>query len=89
MRKKIRWRRFDFSDRFFFVGINQCRYAELGDVAHSALEEYCREVEAGSFPSKEFSPYAISDAQKEILAERLRRRGHKEAAEKIETYAPQ
>ena len=31
------------------------RYAELGALAKAALEDYCREVRAGTFPSAEHS----------------------------------
>ena len=64
------------------------RYANLGDIAHRALERYCKEVESGEFPSLEFSPYAVKPSERDTLAQRLRQRGHAEAADTLESFAP-
>ncbi|QDZ21435.1 3-methyl-2-oxobutanoate hydroxymethyltransferase [Chloropicon primus] len=62
------------------------RYASLGQIAHEALSRYCRDVEQGSFPSEEYSPYAMSSNQKEILMRRLRERGHTDIADALSGF---
>mmetsp|Transcript_3216 Transcript_3216/g.11200 ORF Transcript_3216/g.11200 Transcript_3216/m.11200 type:complete len:86 (+) Transcript_3216:881-1138(+) len=63
------------------------RYASLGNIAHEALKEFCTEVEGGAFPSKDYSPYRIGPAQREILTKRLRARGLAEVADKLESFS--
>lgn len=62
------------------------RYAEIGHIAHKALQEFCSEVERGEFPSKEYSPYSMSASERELLTSHLRRRGHGDEAETLEDF---
>ena len=74
-----------FSQLCFFLSppLLNCRYAEIGHIAHKALQEFCSEVERGEFPSKEYSPYSMSASERELLTSHLRRRGHGDEAETL------
>ena len=37
----------------------------MGHAADEALAQFCHEVKCGEFPSPEFTPYAMSDAELE------------------------
>ena len=64
------------------------RYANLGHIAHKALEQYCKEVESGAFPSREYSPYAMAQDQRNILGEKMRARGLGDVADLIMSPDP-
>jgi len=61
-------------------------YADIGETIRKGLEEFKREVEAGEFPSEEFSPYKMGKEELEVFnkmmekdkEERERKRGKTE-----------
>lgn len=59
------------------------QYAKCGDEIVRALQDYRREVEKGSFPSKAHTPYTLSRSEAGLLARALRRRGFDQAAEAL------
>mmetsp|Transcript_622 Transcript_622/g.1512 ORF Transcript_622/g.1512 Transcript_622/m.1512 type:complete len:86 (+) Transcript_622:244-501(+) len=63
------------------------RYAEIGKIAHQGLQTFCQEVRAGAFPCREYSPYAMTHAEREALAKRLRGRGHARAGQMLEDFS--
>jgi 3-methyl-2-oxobutanoate hydroxymethyltransferase len=40
------------------------RYAQLGHIIQQSLQEYKEDVESGSFPGAEYSPYVMKDDEK-------------------------
>ncbi len=62
------------------------RYAEIGRTAHVGLQTFCDEVRGGAFPSKEYSPYAMKEAERRALAKRLRKRGHNASCDALEEF---
>ena len=59
------------------------RYANIGDIVHSALQEYCKEVSQGTFPCAEYSPYKLGKREKDQLEASLRKRGMEVAADAL------
>jgi 3-methyl-2-oxobutanoate hydroxymethyltransferase len=65
------------------------RYAHVGHSITKGLEDFKRDVEEGTFPSDEYSPYLMNDHEKHLFEELLEKdkveRMHKvkEAAEKL------
>ena len=65
------------------------RYAQVGHAITEGLEQYKTEVENGTFPSDEYSPYTMTDEEKlafdNLLEEDAdeRTRKHEEAAQKL------
>lgn len=56
------------------------RYAEVGQVIQSALAQYRQDVEDGSFPGQQYSPYSIPTDEVDQLVQQLRDSGmHAEA----------
>lgn len=56
------------------------RYAEVGQVIQSALMQYRQDVEEGTFPGQQYSPYTIPAQEVEELVQQLRSSGmHAEA----------
>ena len=50
------------------------RYANIGHLAHQALQQFCQEVESGSFPTEEYSPYRMAERERETLFNRIKER---------------
>lgn len=65
------------------------RYADVGHSITKGLEDFKRDVEEGTFPSDEYSPYIMNDQEKLLFEELLEKdkmeRMHKvkEAAQKL------
>jgi 3-methyl-2-oxobutanoate hydroxymethyltransferase len=65
------------------------RYAQVGHAIRDALLEFKADVEEGHFPADEFSPYVMSDTEKQAFDALLekdeleRQRKHEEAAMKL------
>lgn len=65
------------------------KYAHVGHAIQEGLQEFKKEVESGVFPGEEYSPYVMSDGEKEafdLLLERDaadRQVKHDAAAEKL------
>jgi 3-methyl-2-oxobutanoate hydroxymethyltransferase len=56
------------------------RYAEVGQVIQSALAQYRQDVEDGTFPAQQYSPYSIPAHEVQQLVQQLRDSGmHAEA----------
>jgi 3-methyl-2-oxobutanoate hydroxymethyltransferase len=64
------------------------KYAHIGHILQEGLQEYRREVEAGTFPGNKYSPYVMKEDEKrafdQLLAQDAVERQHKhdQAAEK-------
>lgn len=64
-------------------------YAEVGHAIQEGLHEFKKDVEGGIFPGEEYSPYVMSDGEKEMFDALLqkdadeRQRKHELAAAKI------
>jgi len=64
------------------------RYAQIGHTIQEGLRDFKNDVESGSFPGSEYSPYIMVDDEKEAFDALLakdaeeRERKHHEAAEK-------
>jgi len=63
------------------------RYAEVGQVIQSALAQYRQDVEDGSFPSQQYSPYKIPEGELELLVQHLQESGMHEAANAVQQAA--
>lgn len=65
------------------------RYAQVGHAIQGGLQEFKADVEEGHFPGDEYSPYLMSDSEKEMFDALLekdeieRQRKHEEAAKKL------
>jgi 3-methyl-2-oxobutanoate hydroxymethyltransferase len=65
------------------------KYAQVGLAIQEGLQEFKADVEAGTFPGEEYSPYVMSEGEKETFDALLekdaeeRRRRHELAAEKL------
>lgn len=65
------------------------KYAQVGHAIQQGLQEYKNDVESGVFPGEEYSPYLMSEGEKEafdVLLEKdaiERQRKHEEAAAKL------
>jgi 3-methyl-2-oxobutanoate hydroxymethyltransferase len=65
------------------------QYAQVGHAIQEGLQEFKHNVEDGSFPGDDFSPYLMSDAEKEAFDALLekdeleRQHKHEEAARKL------
>ncbi|BBN13320.1 3-methyl-2-oxobutanoate hydroxymethyltransferase [Marchantia polymorpha subsp. ruderalis] len=57
------------------------KYAKIGEVINSALEEYNREVTSGEFPSGAHTPYRLENNQLDFFIEDLQKNGFHDAAE--------
>lgn len=57
------------------------KYAKIGEVINSALEEYNREVTSGEFPSGAHTPYRLENNQLDFFLEDLQKNGFHDAAE--------
>jgi len=65
------------------------QYAQVGHAITQGLEQFKKDVEDGTFPGEEYSPYVMDEAEKNVFesllekdsAERMNR--HAEAAEKL------
>ena len=63
------------------------QYGAVGAAISEALARYAAEVEAGAFPTQQFSPYKLGPGETEALEEELRKRGLKAAAEAVRSTA--
>lgn len=62
------------------------RYAEVGQVIQSALAQYRQDVEDGTFPAQQYSPYSIPAHEVQELVQKLRDSGmHAEADAVVNT----
>lgn len=65
------------------------QYAQVGHAIQSGLQEYKAEVESGAFPSEKYSPYVMTDSERQAFEDLLRKdeeerkRKHEEAAVKL------
>ena len=65
------------------------KYAKVGHSIQQGLQEFKAEVESGEFPGEDYSPYVMSDGEKEAFDSLLktdaeeRERRHQEAIEKL------
>jgi 3-methyl-2-oxobutanoate hydroxymethyltransferase len=65
------------------------QYAQVGHMIQQGLQDFKADVEGGTFPGTEYSPYLMSDTEKAAFDELLekdaleRQRKHKEAAQKL------
>ena len=65
------------------------KYAQVGHAIQAGLQEFKNDVESGAFPGDEYSPYLMSEGEKEAFDTLLendaaeRQRKHKEAATKL------
>lgn len=56
------------------------QFASVGTVVQEALQQYKAEVSSGAFPSEQYSPYKLPDAERHVLAEQLDQAGFGKAA---------
>lgn len=63
------------------------RYAEVGQVIQSALAQYRQDVEAGTFPDQQFSPYKIPMDEVQALVQQLEDSGMAQAAKAVHETA--
>jgi hypothetical protein len=63
------------------------RYAEVGQVIQSALVQYRQDVEGGTFPSQQYSPYNIPAHEVQSLVEQLRECGMHAEADAVQQTA--
>jgi hypothetical protein len=65
------------------------KYAQVGLAIQEGLQEFKADVESGVFPGEEYSPYVMSEGEKEAFDDLLRRdaaerrRKHEIAAAKL------
>jgi 3-methyl-2-oxobutanoate hydroxymethyltransferase len=64
------------------------RYAQVGHTIQEGLQDFKKDVESGTFPGNDYSPYIMADDEKQAFDDLLakdveeRQRKHDEAAEK-------
>ncbi len=63
------------------------RYAQVGHAITKGLEQFKQEVEDGSFPDEEYSPYKMDEAEKQIFEKMLREDNNVERIRKREETA--
>lgn len=59
------------------------RYAEVGQVIQSALAQYRQDVEEGTFPGQQYSPYSIPADEVDQLVQQLRESGMQAEADAV------
>jgi 3-methyl-2-oxobutanoate hydroxymethyltransferase len=59
------------------------RYAEVGQVIQSALAQYRQDVEEGTFPGQQYSPYSIPVDEVDQLVQQLRESGMQAEADAV------
>ena len=56
------------------------QFASVGTVVQDALQQYKAEVTSGAFPSEQYSPYKLPEAERNVLADQLDQAGFGKAA---------
>ena len=56
------------------------QFASVGTVVQEALQQYKAEVTSGAFPSEQYSPYKLPEAEQHALSDQLDQAGFGKAA---------
>ena len=56
------------------------QFASVGTVVQEALQQYKAEVTSGAFPSEQYSPYKLPEAERHALSDQLDQAGFSKAA---------
>lgn len=56
------------------------QFASVGTVVQEALQQYKAEVTSGAFPSEQYSPYKLPEAERHALLDQLDQAGFSKAA---------
>lgn len=59
------------------------QFASVGTLVQEALQQYKTEVSTGAFPSEQYSPYKLPEAEREALTHRLEEAGFYKAASAV------
>lgn len=56
------------------------QFGSVGAAVQEALQQYKAEVTSGAFPSEQYSPYKLAEAERNVLADQLDQAGFGKAA---------